>query len=156
MAIYNIFDYSEKCSGEKEDFNVAFPTQENDPAGQEEAVSRKDRFFSSLAARLFFLLLLFADMLWGVYSVIQFLLFLTLNIFTGFNISRLQCRLKKSLISIRRFVVCALALFIAIFSPSLGILFSCMYFMMYDKEGIEEVVPESLRSQFQEIFPGKP
>jgi hypothetical protein len=29
---------------------------------------------------------------------------------------------------------------------------ACTYFVMYDKEGIEEVVPASLQEQFKEFF----
>ena len=42
--------------------------------------------------------------------------------------------------------------FVAIFSPSLGIMFSCTYFLMYDKAGIDEIVPSALQDQFKGFF----
>ena len=56
-------------------------------------------------------------------------------------------------VSLRRSLVCGVSLFIALFSPAFGIMIACTYFLMYDKSGIEEVVPSSLQSQFKEFFP---
>lgn len=148
MAIYNISDFSEKEKIVEQ--QELFPSFEK----LEEKVSKKDRFFSSLAARLFFTLLLIADLLWGLYVIFLSLVYFSLNALTLFRFKPLRRKMQKCLLSFRRFIVCGLSLMIAVFSPSLGILFSCMYFMMYDKKGIEEVVPASLRDQFQEFFPG--
>ena len=52
----------------------------------------------------------------------------------------------------RRALVCGLSLLIAICSPAFGIMVACTYFLMYDKEGIEEVVPASLQDQFTSFF----
>ena len=35
----------------------------------------------------------------------------------------------------------------------ISIKFSCMYFLMYDKNGVDEIVPSSLKDQFRDIFP---
>jgi hypothetical protein len=54
--------------------------------------------------------------------------------------------------SIKRSFVCALALLVALFSPAFGIMIACTYFLMYDKAGMEEVVPSSIQSQFKDMF----
>ena len=56
-------------------------------------------------------------------------------------------------VSLRRSLVCGVSLLIALFSPAFGIMIACTYFLMYDKSGIEEVVPSSLQSQFKEFLP---
>jgi len=58
----------------------------------------------------------------------------------------------KCWLAIKRSFVCALALMTAVFSPAFGIMIACTYFLMYDKTGIEEIVPESLQDQFREFF----
>lgn len=160
MAIYNIFDYYEK-----ETFNAATPgvgasidpsafstnhMQDNFIQGN---ATKKDHIFSALAARFFFFLLLIADLLWGSYALVLFTLKLSLHILTLCQFQGVKVSVGKSWLSIKRSLVCAIALFIAIFSPALGIMFSCMYFLMYDKSGVDEVVPSSLRDQFKELFP---
>jgi|JI9StandDraft_2_1071091.scaffolds.fasta_scaffold247539_2 hypothetical protein len=157
MAIYNIFDYYER---EKES------SQEASKRGFEEAAYKKiqqnfiadpslskDRFFSALAARFFFFLLLLADILWGIYSVSIFMIKGGLVCFTLGRVPLIRKSCARSYLNTKRSVVCGLALFIALFSPALGIMFSCMYFLMYDKNGVNEVVPTSLKEQFQDIFP---
>lgn len=157
MAIYNIFDYAEKSSssfsseeGKKtiEKVNVA----EAKVGFIEEKGSFRDKFFSSLGARFFFLILLIADLFWGVYVVLALTLFLSLSLLTFFKVQVFKNYLKKFYLSLKRFLVCGLALFVAMISPALGIMFACTYFLMYDKDGIEEVVPASLREQFKEFF----
>jgi hypothetical protein len=155
MAIYNIFDYAEKASSNAEE--VRRPTDKTHLAEakvgfNEEVQSAKDRFFSSLAARFFFLLLLIVDVLWGVYVVSMLLLTSALSVVTFFKIPLLNRLLAKFYLSLKRFLVGGLSLFVALISPALGIMFACTYFLMYDKDGIEEVVPSSLRAQFKEFF----
>lgn len=157
MTIYNIYDYSEKSSS-KLNSKEARKTMEKVELAeakvgfQEEKASKKDRFFSSLAARFFFLLLLVADVFWGVYVILSLALITTLHLITLRKFSLLQRLLLKFFLSFKRFLVCGLSLFVALFTPALGIMFACTYFLMYDKEGIEEVVPSSLQSQFKEFF----
>ena len=161
MTIYNIFDH---CTDEESrDQETAPPWQDRiDPealfhnaphhtAAQDTSPAR-DRILSACAARFFFLLLLMADLLWGAYCVMTWSIKLALNCCTLFRVQYLRERLKHSWLNLKRSIVCGMALFVALFSPALGIMFSCMYFLMYDKSGVEEVVPASLQEQFQQIF----
>lgn len=157
MAIYNIFDYAEKVSAsshaEEHKKNMNKTNVSEAKVGfHEEVQSGKDRFFSSLAARFFFFLLLLADLLWGIYIIPCLLIITAFSLITGFKISFLNRLLAKFYLSLKRFLVGGLSLFVALISPALGIMFACTYFLMYDKEGIEEVVPSSLRAQFKEFF----
>ncbi|MGL4347989.1 MAG: hypothetical protein ACRCSV_00820 [Chlamydiales bacterium] len=147
MAIYNIFDHAEKDQMTQPSSSI-----EREEIPKEDRY-RLDRFFSAVTARLFFIFLFFADILWGIYAIAMFSLFFVLNTITLFRSKILISKLKSSFLSIKRFIICAFSLMIAIFSPSLGILFSCMYFMLYDRKGIEEVVPSSLREQFEDLIP---
>ena len=157
MAIYNIFDYTEKAQAKLSSKNAQKTMEKIELAEAkvgfgEEAETKKDRFFSSLAARLFFLLLFVVDILWGVYVILLSCLSLLLNAVTLGKVALFRRFLSKSFLSLKRFLVCGLSLFVALISPALGIMFACTYFLMYDKEGIEEVVPSSLQAQFKEFF----
>lgn len=156
MAIYNIFDYTEKSTLSSEDAKKTMEKvnlAEAKVGFHEEAASKgRDRFFSSLAARFFFLLLLIADVCWGVYIVLMFALLIPLSCLTLFKVPLLNRLLGKFYLSLKRFLVGALSLFVSLISPALGIMFACTYFLMYDREGIDEVVPASLRGQFKEFF----
>lgn len=157
MAIYNIFDYTEKAQASLNSKKAQKTMEKIELAEakvgfQEEGESTKDRFFSSLAARLFFLLLFFVDVFWGLYVVLCTIASSILNLLTFGKVSLFRRFLSRSFLSLKRFLVCGLSLFVALFSPALGIMFACTYFLMYDKEGIEEVVPSSLQAQFKEFF----
>lgn len=157
MAIYNIFDYAEKQQSQQEGQQEAILDQvdlHEAKIGFDEKTTKqkKDRFFSSLAARAFFVLLLVVDVLWGLYMTVVFTLHLTLGLLTFFKVPAMNKWLAKSFLNVKRFLVCALALAVAVISPALGIMFACTYFLMYDKEGIEEIVPASLQAQFKEFF----
>ncbi|MCH9613232.1 MAG: hypothetical protein SP1CHLAM54_02300 [Chlamydiia bacterium] len=121
---------------------------EKDDLDEEIKAESKSSSFSSLAARIFFFLLLIADIVWGVYAVCLLILTTTLSLLSGFKIKRLQ---QKAFLRFKRSLVCAFALFVAIFSPALGVMFACTYFLMYDKDGIDEIVPSVLRDQFKEF-----
>jgi hypothetical protein len=122
------------------------------PAEEEKQSSSWESFFSSVCARLFFLLLIVFDALWFCYTVFKMGIYSVLQLgFLGSS-NTLQARLVKSWISLKRSMICALSLFIALFSPAFGIMVGCTYFLMYDKKGIEEVVPASLRVQFKDLF----
>lgn len=160
MAIYNIFDFYEKGQSEKMFSDAgpkidpgAFKTNRIDENFIPKSAKTKDHLFSAIAARLFFFLLLIADVAWGIYSLIGAVIKFALCLVTFFQLPPLRTSFAKTCLSLKRSVVCALALFIAIFSPALGIMFSCMYFLMYDKNGVDEVVPNSLKDQFKELFP---
>jgi len=159
MAIY---DFSKT---EKNPLNTA-PLPHNHRFEEEEAFAesemnetlqvksnKQDRFFSALAARLFFLLLLIGSLLWTCYALIRFSFSLIGRMLTANKVNYFKALGERSWVSLRRSLVCGVSLFIALFSPSLGIMVACTYFLMYDKSGIEEVVPSSLQSQFKEFFP---
>jgi hypothetical protein len=156
MAIYNIFDYTEKASSNgSSDERKPFERTHLDEAKlgfHEEKGSLRDRLLSSLGARFFFFLLLLADICWGVYVVLGLTLFFVLSLVTFFKISTFRMCLAKFFLSLKRFLVGALALVVALVSPALGIMFACTYFLMYDKAGIDEVVPSFLRDQFKDFF----
>lgn len=160
MTIYNIFEYYEREMGETvlktkgPKINPeAFASNHIAENFIPESTSKRQQIFSAIAARFFFFLLLIADVVWGVYSIVALSIKLTLNLLTLGRVSFLRKTTAKSWLSVKRSIVCGIALFIALFSPALGIMFSCMYFLMYDKNGVDEVVPSSLRDQFKEIFP---
>ncbi len=157
MAIYDIFEFDRKevekeacCSeGEPEFSHAEELLQKQISQGK---TSWRDRFFSSLTVRLFFLLLLIADLLWFCYAASLFLLSCVLNLVTASKFSRLNSLKERMWLSIKRSLVCGFSLFITLFSPAFGIMIACTYFLMYDKSGIEEVVPASLQAQFKEFF----
>lgn len=160
MAIYNIFDCSEREAAEASSEGAgpkinmeAFMTNQLDENFIANQVKGRDQFFSALAARFFFFLLLIADFIWGVYTFALLIAKLALCALTLGQVAMLKKSLARSYLSFKRSIVCFIALSIALFSPALGIMFSCMYFLMYDKSGVDEVVPSSLRDQFKELFP---
>ncbi len=98
-------------------------------------------FFSSLCARLFFSLLIAFDTLWFAYILCKIAIYLILHVCFLSRSLVLQQKLVVGWISLKRSIICALALVVALFSPAFGIMIGCTYFLMYDKKGIEEVVP---------------
>jgi hypothetical protein len=116
--------------------------------------SLRDRIFSTLAARLFFLLLIAADVLWVCYAVLQLFFAGIGYCCTGGKAPYFKALSEKAYVTMRRSLICGVSLIIALFSPAFGIMIACTYFLMYDKTGIEEVVPTSLQSQFKEFIPG--
>lgn len=123
-----------------------------DPAPQPRA---RDRFFSTCAARLFFLLLLVADLLWTCYALCLLMLSLLGLMLSLGKVRAFDALKEKAWVSLRRSLVCGVSLFLALFSPAFGIMIACTYFLMYDKSGIEEVVPSSLQAQFKEFLPSE-
>ena len=142
MAIYDIFEFDR--SGEEQSVQEEVSQEPQVPSAD---LKPRDRFFSSLIARLFFLLLLIADILWFIYAAILFVISSILALIPFFH--RLR---SKMWLSIKRSLVCGLSLFVTLFSPAFGVMIACTYFLMYDKAGIEEVIPSSLQSQFKEFF----
>lgn len=113
---------------------------------------KKDSLFSSLVTRFFFFLLLLADIVWGAYALLTFIISLAAGLITGFRLPLFKRWLAKAFLMLKRCMVCALSLFVGFFSPAFGIMVACTYFLMYDKTGIEEVIPASLQDQFKDIF----
>lgn len=155
MAIYNIFDYKESTAKMQQPdlFGQTYNEYLTSEGKITPSVTSKGQFFSAIAARFFFFILLLADLLWSVYSIALITIKTTFCLLSFFQLAPLRESLAKSWLSFKRSLVCAIALFVAIFAPALGIMFSCMYFLMYDKDGVEEVVPESLRDQFKDFLP---
>ena len=158
MPIYDIFEHVDKHVDHEDPtvshISLSHQFSEFTLSGEKakEPPAAKSAIFSSIAARLFFFMLLIADFFWGVFSVVLFLGLLAANALTGFKIFRLKKHYLKRWLSIKRAFVCGISLFVALFSPALGTMFACTYFLMYDKKGIEEVVPSILQDQFREFF----
>ena|SRR6185369_8802125 len=107
----------------------------------------RDRFFSSLTARMLFFVLLVADIGWFAWTLTKGVICLVFCF-----LPRGRSGLKNAKLSLKRASVCLISLVVALFSPPLGIMVACTYFLMYDKSGIREVVPRSLQDQFQEFI----
>src|SRR3569832_2134250 len=98
----------------------------------------KDRFFSSMTARVLFLLLFIGDLAWAAWTLCKMAVYLPLFLIT---FGRFKGQLQKGWLAMKRAGVCGISLIIALFSPALGIMVACTYFLMYDKSGIHDVVP---------------
>ncbi len=136
MAVFDIHDYIETAPEEP-------PIAPTAP--------RQDKFLSSVLARALFFLLLLADVAWGCFAFLKYVIGCAVRLLTLNRRGRTFCARQR--LALKRSSICALSLLTSLFSPSIGILFGCTYFMVFDKEGIDEVVPSSLRSQFEEFFP---
>lgn len=158
MAIYDIFEYVEKKRDVEEllcssgDLHRHFSDMQFSKGRGEQLEDTKGSLFSSIAARLFFFMLLVVDLCWGILSTLLLLLFFVCNLILCFKNYRLKKRFFHYWLSIKRAFVCGISLFVALFSPALGTMFACTYFLMYDKKGIEEIVPSVLQDQFREFF----
>lgn len=122
-------------------------------ASQPPENSTRGQIFSAIAARLFFLLLVAADLIWICYSFAVFLFSAIGYAVTRGRVNYFKNLIEKAWVTLRRSIVCGVSLMVALFSPAFGIMIACTYFLMYDKTGIEEVIPSSLQSQFKEFLP---
>lgn len=157
MAIY---DFSSSAKGELK--TVEIPKRcftEEDGCSESEMnetlqpkVNRRGQIFSAIAARLFFVLLAVADLLWICYAFILLTFSLVGFSCTGGKAPYFKALSEKAWVTLRRSLVCGVSLLIALFNPAFGIMIACTYFLMYDKTGIEEVIPTSLQSQFKEFL----
>lgn len=159
MAIYD-FSKVEKSESNASVFPQSrHPDEQNTSAASEQdpspnlKVNKRDQIFSAIAARLFFLLLVAADLIWICYALAQMVFSAIGYSVTGGRVPYFKTLSEKAWITLRRSLVCGVSLMIALFSPAFGIMVACTYFLMYDKTGIEEVVPSSLQSQFKEFLP---
>ncbi|MES2200570.1 MAG: hypothetical protein V4489_10455 [Chlamydiota bacterium] len=109
-------------------------------------------FFSFIYTRLCILFLLALDVIWFVFLLCKMTIYGCVQLVFMGSSTALRTRLVKSCASIKRSLVCGLCLLISLFSPALGIMFGCAYFLMYDKTGVEDVVPNVLREQFNELL----
>ena len=150
MAIYDISEVKKLESTEEPSSSKEFLENPEESIGK--PLKQKDRIFSAVLARLFFILLFLGDCLWIIYALLLFTvsgvgMLLSLGKIQGFSKLNTTARL-----TIKRALVCGISLFIALFNPAFGIMIACTYFLMYDKSGIEEVIPSSLRSQFSDFL----
>lgn len=146
MAIYDISGVTNPLKEERSSQAGA-----NAEASQT-AAKEKSSILSAILSRLFFAALLLLDLAWGVYALFFFLCAGTVYLCTFKRVAWLKKRCDRSLLSIKRSLACGLALIAAIFSPAFGIMIACTYFLMYDRNGIEEVIPASLQDQFRDFF----
>lgn len=155
MAIYDFPDVQK--SGPKGGIELqGCRAEEKASQGLETGSSKasvRGQIFSAIAARLFFLLLLSADLIWICYSLTLFLISVTGFSISGGRIPFFKNLYEKIWVSLRRSIVCGVSLMVALFSPAFGVMIACTYFLMYDKSGIEEVVPSALQAQFKEFLP---
>jgi len=113
---------------------------------------KRDRVFNGVITRLLFLFLFVSDLIWGAYNLILCLVSL-LGVLCTFNrVLLFSGMLARSYLNIKRFAVCLLALFVALFCPTFGIMIACSYFFLYDKSALEEIVPSAIKEQFQDLF----
>lgn len=108
--------------------------------------------FSKISARLFFLMLLISDVCWGLSSLVQITVGSALMIITLGKSKAVRQFVIKKAIAIRRAFCCGFALTMALFSPALGTMFACSYFLIFDKKGVEEIVPHVLQDQIKEFM----
>lgn len=131
------------------------PEKESDACQDAAAVNasvQKSSGFSSLAARVFFFLLLLGDILWFCYALIL-LTFAMIGSLLTLSRMKLFVELRtNAILTLKRSLVCGISLMVALFSPAFGIMIACTYFLMYDRGGIEEVVPSSLQNQFKDFL----
>ena len=160
MTIYNFEEHVKELEAKKstasERATRSSPSSSSYIRDQIRQFSEKKprgRFFSAVATRFFFFLLLIADLFWGIWSLALFSIKVVINCSTLFMVRSLRSSLRFSWLCVTRSLVCMVALLVALFSPALGIMFACLYFLMYDKSGVEEIVPPSLRDQFRDFFP---
>ena len=152
MPIYDILEHVErqKEKGDYEELSTHF--SELTLGRKELSPDEKGHLFGAVAARLFFFILLCTDIVWGVITALFFLLLLSLNLLTGFKIHKLKKYFLRQFLNLKRAGISAIALIVALFSPALGTMIACSYFLMYDRKGVEEFVPSVLQDQFQEFF----
>ncbi len=140
MPIYDIF--------ETNDSDPVFPL----PSHRNEVFKGKSRLLSSMTARVVFFLLLIGDMGWFFYTLARILVISTLVLLSFGKVLSIRRGLQKGWRSLKRASICGISLFVALFTPALGIMIGCTYFLMRDKEGINDIIPHSLRDQFQEFL----
>lgn len=109
-------------------------------------------FSSFMYTRLCILFLLCLDVIWFGFLFCKMTIYTFLQILFVWSSTSFKESFIKSCISIRRSLVCGVCLILSFFSPALGIMVGCAYFLMYDKNGIEEVVPNVLKKQFGELL----
>lgn len=150
MAIYDISEVTKLES--TEEVSSSRESRESPEELLNKPLKQKDRILSAILARLFFVLLFLGNCLWIVYALLLFTLS-GVGVLLSLGKAKVFFKLNEAAcLTIKRAMVCGLSLFIALFNPAFGIMVACTYFLMYDKSGIEEVIPSSLQSQFSDFF----
>lgn len=142
MAIYELYEEEKKQSY----------TETFDKVDVDGDKSGRRALFSTLVTRFCFLLLLVADAAWLIYNIAMLTLSAIAYLVTGGKNEIVKRLLRRVRLHFCRSAVCALALLVGLFSPPFGIMIACTYFLMYDKAGMEEVVPATLQAQMKDIF----
>ncbi len=109
-------------------------------------------WYSFACSRLVFFLLLGADVIWLCYLVCKLVIYGVLQL--GFMGSSpvLKQGLIKGFRSIRCAFVCALCLFVSFFSPAFGVMIGYAYFIVYDKQGPDGILPAGMNDRLKEIL----
>ncbi len=144
MAIYQLFETSEKRT-------TRIHPLRPDEAPTAATQPRKENPFSGIAARLLFLLLFVGDLLWTAYSGVLLIFSGSVALLTFCKAGAFLKLVRRAWLSLKRALICGLSLLVALFSPSFGIMVACTYFLMYDKEGMDEVVPTSIQAHFKSM-----
>ncbi|MBF5059733.1 hypothetical protein [Candidatus Neptunochlamydia vexilliferae] len=153
MPIYDIYEHVEKQKREGgPKIELSTHISEATLRGRHRQEEEKGHLFATIAARLFFFILLVTDLFWGAYTIALFFSSLALNLLSGFKIYKLKTFFARRYLNLKRAAICAIALLVSLFSPALGTMIACSYFLMYDKKGIKEVVPSVLQEQFEEFM----
>ena len=148
MVIFQL--YKERSAKNQTEEKLPFTETFEFEEGMQE--KKKDSLLSSVLTRFFFFLLLAADLIWGAYALALALVSLLGMVMTVFRVKLFKSLFAKAFLMVKRCLICGLSLVVGFFSPAFGIMVACTYFLMYDKSGIEEVIPSSLQDQFKDIF----
>ncbi len=160
MAIYDLYDQIEK-RGLNDEATISHLQLLRASKGHrahaqwEETAppDAKNRFFTAFAARLFFFALLVVDGMWAVLSLVLCIASALVHLVTACQCRALARFLARRYLALKRGAISFIALIVALFSPALGTMVACSYFLMYDRKGVDEIVPSVLKDQFREFFP---
>lgn len=149
MVIHNLFtEERDEKNMTMEGFTETFDIADQKKALPVESAPKVRRWASTLMTRLFFLLLLLADLLWATYTLVMLVAAGAISLVTGFKWN-LSCQgVARYWLTFKRCLVCGLSLFVGIISPTFGIMIACTYFITYDKEGLDEIIPASFKQTF--------
>ncbi|MCB1107241.1 MAG: hypothetical protein KDK76_04010 [Chlamydiia bacterium] len=152
MAIYDIFEHVERQKEMGEKIDLSTHISDLTLNDQVKPPDEKGSLFATIAASLFFFMLLITCVGWGILTLIFLVSAAPTHFLTFFKIYKLKTFISRRYLNLKRSAICFIALLVALFSPALGTMIACSYFLMYDKKGIKEVVPSILQDQFNEFF----
>ncbi len=93
------------------------PEKESIPCEEDAPIQKKSSFFSSLAARVFFFLLLIGDVLWLCYALALLTLSLIGSLITLSRLKLFSELRANAILTIKRSLVCGISLMVALFQP---------------------------------------